>query len=269
MSNPDNPIVTATYFNGAVTVLWTVPANSGGAPISGYSVSIAPDGIVEDMDSRTLSCMFEDFENDRERTFSVVAINYDGYHHRRSSGASITLRPEVKPVEQTKEESIIKQYVSPVHLGFPEGVLVMTPSGQIRIEDLSSNQLVLLSDGRQVPVIVTSKTFEVDNDTAPYLIPKEVFGFPCDLMLSPFHAFQVKKGTWNTPIHAAELNSAIRQYNIGSTMTYYQIECLDFLQDDLLINRCVVESLGSNQHPGLRRLAKYNKRLRLKILSGE
>lgn len=43
MSNPDNHIVTATYFNVAVTVSWTVPANSGGAPISGYSISVAPE----------------------------------------------------------------------------------------------------------------------------------------------------------------------------------------------------------------------------------
>jgi hypothetical protein len=219
---------------------------------------VLPEGLTETTDSKTMSYLFDDLEDNVEHTFTVVAINYDGKRHRQSSGASICITPLSKQV-----------VISSIHLGFPEGVLVTTPSGPIPIENLRTNQLVLLADGREVPVKTTSKTFETTQDTAPYFIPKSVFGLSTDLRLSPYTAFQIKKGTWNVPIHAAPLNSSICQYNLGAMMTYYQIECPNFLTDDLLINGCVVESLGSNQYPGLTRLIKYNRRLRLKILNGE
>jgi hypothetical protein len=257
MSIPDNPVISVSYHNRAATVSWTAPTNTGGAVISGYSVSVLPEGLTEDTDAKTMSYLFDDLEDNVEHTFTVIAINYDGKYHRQSSGASVCITPLPKQVA-----------VSPVHLGFPQGVLVATPSGPIPVENLRTNQLVLLADGRKVPVKTTSKTFETSQDTAPYFIPKGVFGFPGDLMLSPYTAFQIKKGAWNVPVYAAPLNSAIHQYSVNTMITYYQIECPNFLTDDLLINGCAVESLGSKQYPGLKWLTKYNRRLRLKILDG-
>jgi hypothetical protein len=254
MSVPDNPVISVSYHNKAATVSWTAPTNTGGAVISGYSISVLPEGLKEDTDAKTLSYLFDDLEDNVEHTFTVVTINYDGKRHRQSSGASVCITPLSKHID-----------VSPVHLGFPQGVLVATPSGPVPVENLRTNQLVLLADGRQVPVKTTSKTFETTHDTAPYFIPKSVFGLNADLMLSPYTAFQIKKGAWNVPIYA---DSAIRQYSVNTMITYYQIECPNFLTDDLLINGCIVESLGSNQYPGLKRLQKYNRRLRLKILDG-
>jgi hypothetical protein len=251
MSNLDNPIVSVYYHNGAATVSWTAPTNTGGAPISGYSVSVLPEGLTESTDAKTLSYLFDDLEDNLEHTFTVIAINYDGKHHHQSSGASICITPLSKHVS-----------VSPQYLGFPQGVLIATPSGPVLVENLRTNQLVLLADGRQVPVITTSKTFITTQDTAPYLIPKGVFGFPNDLMLSPLQAFQIKKDVWNMPKYVAD--SSVRQVSVDTTITYYQIECPNYLTDDLVINGCIVESSAAR---GLRRLVKYNKRLRLALLS--
>uniref|UniRef100_A0A6C0DFH3 Fibronectin type-III domain-containing protein n=1 Tax=viral metagenome TaxID=1070528 RepID=A0A6C0DFH3_9ZZZZ len=245
MSNPDNPIVSVSYHNGAATVSWTA---TGVSAVSGYSVSVLPEGLTEVTDSKTLSYLFDDLEDNVEHTFTVIAINSEGY---KSSGASICICPIPKHVT-----------VSPEYLGFPQGVLIATPSGPVPVETLRTNQHVLLTDGRQVPVITTSKTFITTQDTAPYLIPKGVFGFPNDLMLSPLQAFQIKKGVWNMPKYVAD--SSVRQVSVGSTITYYQIECPNYLTDDLVINGCIVESSAAR---GLRRLVKYNKRLRLALLS--
>lgn len=253
MSNPDNPIVSVSYHNGAATVSWTAPTNTGGAAISGYLVSVLPEGLTESTDAKTLSYLFDDLEDDVEHTFTVIAINFDGKHHGQSSGASICICPISKHVN-----------VSPQYLGFPQGVLVATPSGPVAIETLRTNQLVQLADGRQVPITSTSKTFEVTRDTAPYLIPKDAFGLNGDLMLSPLQAFQIKKGVWNMPKYVAD--SSVRQVSVGTTITYYQIECPNFLTDDLVINGCIVESSAAR---GLTGLVKYNKRLRLNILNDE
>uniref|UniRef100_A0A6C0APZ5 Hedgehog/Intein (Hint) domain-containing protein n=1 Tax=viral metagenome TaxID=1070528 RepID=A0A6C0APZ5_9ZZZZ len=144
---------------------------------------------------------------------------------------------------------------------FPKGTRIATASGYVPVETLTAGDLVLTSDNRQVPVKVYSRTLRATEQTAPYLIPKNSLGPSqpaADLRLSPLHAFQLKKGLWQIPQYASKLSNKIAQYDIGSTVTYYHLECPNFFTDNLLVDGCVVESFGANQISNIKTLYKYN-----------
>jgi hypothetical protein len=148
---------------------------------------------------------------------------------------------------------------------FPKGTRIATASGYVPVETLESGDLVLTSDSRQVPIRVYSRTLVATEQTAPYLIPKNSLGLnqpSTDLRLSPLHAFQLKKGLWQIPMYAAKSSDKIQQYDIGSTVTYYHVECPNFFTDNLLVDGCVVESYGSKQVSNIKTLYKYNSSLK-------
>jgi hypothetical protein len=151
---------------------------------------------------------------------------------------------------------------------FPQGSrIAVGPTSFKPVEDLKTGDLVLTADGRQVPATIYSRTIEsTTTSTAPYLIPKNSLGPQrplADLRLSPLHAFQLKKGLWHIPMYAAKQSSQIKQYGIGSPVTYYHIECPNFFTDNLIMEgNCVVESFGANQTRGIKTLYKYNSQLK-------
>jgi len=131
---------------------------------------------------------------------------------------------------------------------FPAGTRILTPSGYKTVETLVQNELVLTADGRQVPVKVYGKHIPVTNTmTAPYKIPKGVFGLTNDIVLSPDHAFQIRKGLWMLPRKAALLSDRVEQVAVGKPVTYYHLECPQYLRDNLVANGNVVESYAGKQ----------------------
>jgi hypothetical protein len=146
---------------------------------------------------------------------------------------------------------------------FPAGAHILTPSGYRCVEDIHTDDSVLTSDARIVPVKVFSTTVKTTHDTAPYLIPKSVFGMPNDLRLSPWHAFQIRKGLWMKPQTASELYKDVIQYDCGETITYYHFEAPNYFTDNLVSEGSIVESFAANQLKGMTKsMYTYNSRLK-------
>ena len=128
---------------------------------------------------------------------------------------------------------------------FPKGTRIQTASGYKAVETLAQNELVLTADGRPVPVKIYGKHLPVTTSaTAPYKVPKGTFGLQNDLVLSPDHAFQIRKGLWMLPKRAALLSDRVEQVGVGEPVTYYHLECPSYLRDNLVVDGAVVESYG-------------------------
>jgi hypothetical protein len=102
--------------------------------------------------------------------------------------------------------------------------------------------------------------------TAPYFIPAGALGPAAPvkpLHLSPLHAFQVRPNVWWCAQQAAKVSSKIQQYDLGKPMTYYHVECPNFLRDNLVADGVVVESFAGKQLTATesRNLYKFNKAL--------
>lgn len=144
---------------------------------------------------------------------------------------------------------------------FPEGTRILTASGYKAVETLTQCELVQTADGRQVPAKIYGKHIEHTTTlSAPFRVPKGALG-PSqpshELVLSPDHAFQLRKGVWMMPRKAALLSDRVEQAPIGEPVTYYHIECPQYLRDNLVVDGVVVESYaGKTKSPYM-----YNERL--------
>lgn len=133
---------------------------------------------------------------------------------------------------------------------FAAGSRILTPDGYRLVESIATGDSVMTADGRSVPVKAFSRSIVATEKTAPYLVPANTFGPASpvnDLRLSPIHAFHIGKGLWQIPRTAAQLHSSIRQYGIGETVSYYHLECPNFLTDNLVCDGTIVESFGNRQ----------------------
>jgi hypothetical protein len=143
---------------------------------------------------------------------------------------------------------------------------ILTPTGYKSAADIKTGDLLMTADGRQVPVKTYSFIVEnADKDSAPFFIPKNSISMGCpnaDLRLSPWHAFQMKKGLWMKPMSAFELGMSVQQYDLGKTVTYYHFEAPDFFKDNFVCEGTVVESFGGIQTKDFKgRVYKYNANL--------
>uniref|UniRef100_A0A6C0DGR1 Fibronectin type-III domain-containing protein n=1 Tax=viral metagenome TaxID=1070528 RepID=A0A6C0DGR1_9ZZZZ len=224
---------------GDATITWTAPQYHGNQPITRYIITSSPDNQTATWTNGSLSAVVGNLRTGISYTFTVMARNANGNGPASSPSSSI--------------------------IGvqcFPEGTRITTQSGPVLVEDLKTGDLVLTADGRQVPVKVYYRTIETTTaHTAPYLISKKAYGLKADLKLSPLHAFQSRKGVWQIPKYAALSNPHVKQYGIGSSVTYYHLECPNFFTDNLVVDGCVVESFGNGQVKGLKTLYKFNETL--------
>ena len=134
---------------------------------------------------------------------------------------------------------------------FPKGTRILTQSGYKAVETLTQGELVQTADGRQVPAKIYGKHIERTTPlSAPFRVPKGSLG-PSqpshDLLLSPDHAFQLRKGVWMLPKKAALLSDRVEQVAVGEPVTYYHIECPQYLRDNLVVDGVVVESYAGKQ----------------------
>lgn len=149
---------------------------------------------------------------------------------------------------------------------FVSGTRVLTQNGYKAIETLQSDDLVVLADGRVVQYRLKMGVFENTNErSAPYRIEAGAFGPgkpATDICLSPIHAVQIRKGVWIMPAQAAKTNPKVRQYDIGKSVTYWHIECDDYLRDNLVCEGIVVESLRTrNNYHGSSTVYTWNRKL--------
>ena len=55
---------------------------------------------------------------------------------------------------------------------------------------------------------------------------------------------RVRKGRWMPPVVACKNNPMVKQFGVGTIVTYYHIQCKDYLRDNLVAEGTVVESLN-------------------------
>jgi hypothetical protein len=144
---------------------------------------------------------------------------------------------------------------------------LLTPTGYFAAKDIKTGDLLMTADGRQVPVKTYYFTVEnADKDSAPFLISKNSISLGCpnaDLRLSPWHAFQMKKGLWMKPMSALELGMPVQQYDLGKSVTYYHFEAPDYFKDNFVCEGTVVESFGVLQTKDMKgRVYTYNTNLK-------
>ncbi|MEI6701332.1 MAG: fibronectin type III domain-containing protein, partial [Actinomycetota bacterium] len=86
---PNAPsVLNLTRGNQSALVTWSVP-NSGGLPITGYTVTSSPGGLTCSTSSAT-SCVVLGLSNGTSYTFSVIAVNANGSGAASASSASVT-----------------------------------------------------------------------------------------------------------------------------------------------------------------------------------
>ena len=135
---------------------------------------------------------------------------------------------------------------------FVAGTRILTPEGYKAVETIAQGSLVSTADGRAVPVKLYGTHLDTTTSiSAPYTIPAGSFGLKTELTVSPMHAFQMRKGLWMIPKIAAKLSSAVVQKTLGEPVTYYHIECPQYLRDNLVVDGTVVESYSAKQMRGL------------------
>jgi hypothetical protein len=80
---------TATAWDGAATVAWQAPADNGGSPITGYTVTSAPDGKTCTT-TGAVQCTVGGLSNGTAYTFTVKAINAAGTGPASASSGAVT-----------------------------------------------------------------------------------------------------------------------------------------------------------------------------------
>lgn len=128
---------------------------------------------------------------------------------------------------------------------------ILTNNGYKAIQNLTDDDLITTSDGRNVHFKVFKLVINKATSTnAPYVIYKNSLKQNVrnrDIILSPAHAIALGKGQWMFPAMAAKLGKHVQQIQIGEKIEYYHIELPNYLTDNIIYEGNVVESFGCNQ----------------------
>ena len=129
------------------------------------------------------------------------------------------------------------------------GSMILTPSGEIPIDDLQIGDLVTTHDQRSVPITKISQSIILKSDSknAPYCIPKNSIAYPDipsrDVLISPRHAFyDVSKHEWTLPVW----KKGIQQELVGEKVHYFHIGLPDYEKDKLVSSNLTVDSWEDN-----------------------
>ena len=131
---------------------------------------------------------------------------------------------------------------------FVTGTRILTPKGYTPVEKLATGDMVMTADKRKVRIkTIAFKLATTTTETAPYCIQAGAVGNPHDLHLSGGHAIQDTKGYWQIPMYLAKTNPKVKQYGVGKPITYYHVECPNYITDNLIAEDTVVESFKNKQ----------------------
>ena len=137
---------------------------------------------------------------------------------------------------------------------FARGTRVLTQHGYKAIEMLEHNDYIVTPDRRVIDFKLFKTTVDTTTKhTAPYLIQPHAFGRnvpSAPLRLSATHKIQLADGLWTSPEKAALTNPLVTQCEIGTPVTYYHIECANYLKDNIVTEGMIVESLGTTKATG-------------------
>ena len=115
---------------------------------------------------------------------------------------------------------------------FARGTRVLTQHGYKAIEMLEHNDYIVTPDRRVIDFKLFKTTVDTTTKhTAPYLI-------------------QLADDLWTSPEKAALTNPLVTQCEIGAPVTYYHIECANYLKDNIVTEGMIVESLGTTKATG-------------------
>ena len=138
---------------------------------------------------------------------------------------------------------------SPVPCFLP-GTRILTSTGYKRIEEIESGERILTSDGRAVHANVYTFSTKTTTETAPYCIPAGTLGNHSpsrDLHLTGNHAIKDSNGVWQIPKYLAKKNTEIKQHSVGTIITYYHVECPNYMKDNLIAEGVTAESLNTTK----------------------
>ena len=138
----------------------------------------------------------------------------------------------------------------------PKGIRILTNVGYIKVEKLKIKDLIITQDNRLVPIIkIFKSTHEYNNNTAPRIIPKDMFFKnypPMDIKLSTGHGIFVGDFIFidclcndykDKIIIEPKENFKKTNYKID----YYHIVLPDFFSDNLIIEGgTIIESFPYN-----------------------
>jgi uncharacterized repeat protein (TIGR02543 family) len=149
---------------------------------------------------------------------------------------------------------------------FVQGTRILTQNGYKAVETLLYKDLILTPDRRVIDYKLLKTTLSTTTlETAPYLVKPHAFGHnipEAPLRLSPTHKIQLSKGLWTSPEKAALTNPLVSQYGVGEPVTYYHMECANYLKDNIVAEGAIVESYGTMKSTGGRKdVYTWNARL--------
>ena len=264
------PSVTAAA-SGAnqATVSWTPVSDNGGFGIVLYRVYAyagSSAGDPKEVAGTESSTTITGLTAGTSYTFKVSASSGAGYGAQSAASNSVTVTATT-PAPTTTVAPTTTRAPGPDGIPcFAEGTRILTQTGYKAIEALKSNDLIITGDHRAVTFKRMKTTLQTTTvRTAPYLIQPHAFGrnLPsAPIRLSPIHKIQIGKGRWITAEIAAHTNPLVKQCDIGESVTYYHIECKEYLKDDIITEGLVVESFGSRKAIGDRKdIYIWSKRL--------
>ena len=112
--------VTAVAGNGTATVTFGAPASNGGAPVTGYTVTVSPGGTT--MNTTSSPVVFTGLTNGTSYTFTVTATNSAGVGPAAASNAVTPAGPPGSPtglVATGGESSAALTWTAPASNGSP------------------------------------------------------------------------------------------------------------------------------------------------------
>jgi hypothetical protein len=129
-----------------------------------------------------------------------------------------------------------------------KGTKILTPAGEILIENLKINDTVLTADNREVKItdIYSSLTSSENN---LYVIRKDIISRDVpneDLFVSGGHRVKIHDKFYH-PFH--NKTNLIEKCNENKLVQFYHIKLENYLTDFLVANGVTVESLGDRKNP--------------------
>jgi hypothetical protein len=209
--------VSAVATNTQATVSFTAPSFNGGAPITSYTVTSSPGGIIRTGSSSPITVT--GLTNGISYNFTVAATNV--------AGTGVVSSPS--------------QYVTPNVVDavpcFFGSARVLTPGGYRRLDSVAAGDAVLTPDGSRAAIqYVRTYTIDAGPATNPYVIPAGTYGAKRRLLISPDHKVCLADGC-----RVAARDLGLDQEERDGVLRYFNLELEGGA--DMIIDGVAVESL--------------------------